>query len=220
MQYVNFYKVFLIIIVCIGAAFISGCSSTEQKMETLDKVTTQTEVTISAEELAQLKASSQQWQQAKAGVERLLIIEQDLKLLISQLNAVAQRESAVNSSNVSQPVITAEAEANKVTATDAVAPVEQIEEYTQPLFSLQVAAVTEHARLVQSFNEIKANAAELFHGEFIANVETIKINGVTYYRLKLGAYQYQKNANIDCNKLKLQQVNCIVSHYTDQPLKL
>ncbi|WP_083238700.1 SPOR domain-containing protein [Pseudoalteromonas tetraodonis] len=53
----------------------------------------------------------------------------------------------------------------------------------------------------------------------MANVETINVSGVTYYRLKLGAYQNQANAAADCDKLKQRQINCIVSHYTQQPLK-
>ena len=63
------------------------------------------------------------------------------------------------------------------------------------------------------------SASSLFQGEFVANVETINVSGVTYYRLKLGAYQNQANAAADCDRLKQRQINCIVSHYTQQPLK-
>lgn len=87
------------------------------------------------------------------------------------------------------------------------------------LFALQVAAVTDKDRLSQSLNQIKASASSLFEGEFVANVETINVSGMTYYRLKLGAYQEQANAAADCDKLKQRQINCIVSHYTQQPLK-
>ncbi len=80
-------------------------------------------------------------------------------------------------------------------------------------------AVTDKDRLSQSLNEIKTSASSLFQGEFVANVETINVSEVTYYRLKLGAYQNQANAAADCDKLKQRQINCIVSHYTQQPLK-
>lgn len=210
MQHANLYKHYSILIACIVAFFISGCSSPKKAVESPQPK--QASASISDEELAQLKASSQQWQAAKAGVERLLVIEQDLKLLISQLNAVAKQGSApTNPPSVSTAEPPAEMAAPKVAANEKQA--------VQALFALQVAAVTDKERLSQSLNEIKTSASSLFQGEFVANVETINVSEVTYYRLKLGAYQNQANAAADCDKLKQRQINCIVSHYTHQPLK-
>jgi len=220
MQHANLYKRYSILIACIGALFISGCSSPKTTVESPQPK--QASASLSDEELAQLKASSQQWQAAKAGVERLLVIEQDLKLLISQLNAVANQGSASKNTPV---VPTAKASAETVApkeaqkaqvATNAAADEKQA---VKAMFALQVAAVTDKDRLSQSLNQIKASASSLFQGEFVANVETINVSGVTYYRLKLGAYQEQANAAADCDKLKQRQINCIVSHYTQQPLK-
>ena len=210
MQHANLYKRYSILIACIGALFISGCSSPKKAVESPQPK--QASASLSDEELAQLKASSQQWQAAKAGVERLLVIEQDLKLLISQLNAVAKQGSApTNPPSVSTAEPPAEMAAPKVAVNEKQA--------VQALFALQVAAVTDKDRLSQSLNEIKTSASSLFQGEFVANVETINVSEVTYYRLKLGAYQHQANAAADCDKLKQRQINCIVSHYTQQPLK-
>ena len=219
MQHANLYKRSSILIACIGALFISGCSSPKTAVESPQ--TKQASASLSDEELAQLKASSQQWQAAKAGVERLLVIEQDLKLLISQLNAVANQGSA---STNTPPVPTAKAStetvAPKVAQKAKVATNTADEKQAiKALFALQVAAVTDKDRLSQSLYEIKASASSLFEGEFVANVETINVSGMTYYRLKLGAYQNQANAAADCDKLKQRQINCIVSHYTQQPLK-
>ena len=206
----------------ISLIVLCGCSSkvneAQNNVTTTNKVSN--EVTISAEELAQLRASSQQWQQAKAGVRRLLVIEHDLKLLISQLNEVAQRESTTQSnlkqegSNLNQDT-TAPEEAVNVQAKAAVQP-----KVIQPLFALQVASVTDWIRLTQSYNEVKSKATKLLASPFIANVETAKVKGVTFYRLKIGAYKLQKNATADCDILKQHQVGCIVSNYTEQPLKL
>lgn len=219
MQYVHYKKCYLMIIVLINILFISGCST--RQAEELPK-STPNNVSISSDELAQLKASSAQWQQAKPGIERLLVIEQDLKLLISQLNAVAKQSA--NSETTTQPqmapkpteMTTPTVEKSKVNSVAAV----NEQQTVQPLFALQVAAVTEEARLTQSLNEIKASATELFSGQFVVNVETINVKGVNYYRLKLGAYQYQKSAQADCDKLKQQQISCIVNYYTEHPLKL
>ena len=219
MQYANLYKRYSILIACIGALFISGCS-TPKTAESPKPM--QASANLSEEELAQLKASSQQWQAAKAGVERLLVIEQDLKLLISQLNAVAKQSSAsTNTPAVSTAKASAETVAPTKVAKKAKVATNTADEKqaVKALFALQVAAVTDKERLSQSLNQIKASASSLFQGEFVANVETINVSGMTYYRLKLGAYQNQANAAADCDKLKQRQINCIVSHYTQQPLK-
>jgi cell division septation protein DedD len=217
MQHANLYKRYSILNACIAVLFISGCSSPKTAVESPQPK--QASASLSDEELAQLKASSQQWQAAKAGVERLLVIEQDLKLLISQLNAVANQDTA----STNTPVVPT-AKASAETLSPKVAQKAQVatnaeKQAVKALFALQVAAVTDKDRLSESLNEIKASASSLFQGEFVANVETINVSGVTYYRLKLGAYQEQANAAADCDKLKQRQINCIVSHYTQQPLK-
>ena len=219
MQHANLYKRYSILIACIAALFISGCSTTKTAESPQPM---QASANLSEEELAQLKASSQQWQAAKAGVERLLVIEQDLKLLISQLNAVAKQGSAsTNTPAVSTAKASAETVAPTKVAQKAKVATNTADEKqaVKALFYLQVAAVTDKERLSQSLNQIKASASSLFQGEFVANVETINVSGMTYYRLKLGAYQNQANAAADCDKLKQRQINCIVSHYTQQPLK-
>lgn len=218
MQHANLYKRYSILIACIAALFISGCSTTKTAESPQPM---QASANLSEEELAQLKASSQQWQAAKAGVERLLVIEQDLKLLISQLNAVAKQGSAsTNTPEVPTAKASAETVAPKVAQKAKVAANTADEKQAvKALFALQVAAVTDKERLSQSLNQIKASASSLFQGEFVANVETIYVSGMTYYRLKLGVYQNQANAAADCDRLKQRQINCIVSHYTQQPLK-
>lgn len=178
-----------------------GCSATNTAKNNEQPLNNEI-VTISAAELAELKESAAQWQQAKPGLERLLAIEQDLKLLITQLNAVVEQKS---SARQMQP---------------ATAPTSAFQPQTnvQPLYALQVASVTEQARLAKSITSIRAKAPELFSGELITNVEAAQVNGDTYYRLKIGAYQDEKNATKACAKLKQHQVSCLVSYYTDNPL--
>ncbi|MFY8328935.1 SPOR domain-containing protein [Pseudoalteromonas sp. ZZD1] len=201
----HIFKSILTLLVC--TTFV-GCNSTDAGNKQ-SQITNEEVVSISATELAQLKESAAQWQQAKPGIERLLVIEQDLKLLINQLNAVvAQESTAAKQPEVISPEVTAPATIVKPGVT------------TPPIYALQVASVTQKVRLTKSAADIQNAAPQLFEGKFVANVESVDVNGVTYYRLKLGAYQYQKNAQADCDKLKQQQVSCIVSHFTDNPIKL
>lgn len=242
MYFINLFKYNLVIFASIVIVFLSGCSSATKRSDLA--ATNQKDTRISAEELAQLKTSSQQWQSAKEGVERLLIIEEDLKLLISQLNAVVKQEA--NSNEVPQtpivstqkkitkapktPSSTVTVKADKSVAKPLIDETNKLKKTTHTnsktveelpitaLYALQVAAVTDKARLKQSLNEIKSNAPALFQGPLIANIESTNIGGVTYYRLKLGAYETQANAKAGCDKLKKQQINCIVSYYTQAPL--
>lgn len=221
MYYANLFKHHLII-ACIGSFFISGCSNTKQVKPVSQEAPIQTSHSISEEELEQLKVSSQQWQAAKPGVERLLIIEQDLKLLINQLNAVAKQNSSTTSTKeLKTPAATQKMAAySQDNPNNVIASKEDKEKRDfKALFALQVAAVTDKNRVSQSFNEIKARASTIFKGEFVANVEDINLGGIIYHRLKLGAYQKQDNAAADCDKLKQRNISCIVSYYTQKPLQ-
>lgn len=189
-------------VVLLTAILLFGCSSTKQ----IEPVNNEQYVQITKSELQQLQTSSAQWQAIKPDIERLLLIESDLNLLITQLTALANEEAAQTSTPMvsqAQPTNTA-----------------NIKPQQSALFALQIISVTQQAQLATSWQAIQQKAPSLLTTSAVTNVETAQVKGITYYRLKLGAYQYQKNAQADCDKLKQQQVNCIVSYYTDNPLKL
>ncbi|MBE0376069.1 SPOR domain-containing protein [Pseudoalteromonas prydzensis] len=188
-----------------------GCKSTETETQNAQMTTTDQYVQITKQELQQLQTSSAQWQTIKPDIERLLLIESDLNLLIAQLTAIANEDqtesSAPAASQQQSPVHKAE-----------LAPMASGD--LQALFALQIVSVTQQAQLATSWQAIQQKAPSLVTTSAITNVETAQVKGTTYYRLKLGAYQYQKNAQADCDKLKQQQLNCMVTHYTDNPIKL
>ncbi|HDY85760.1 MAG TPA: SPOR domain-containing protein [Methylophaga sp.] len=209
---------------------LTGCNTTTQKtIENKPQITTSNEVSITAQEVKMLRESSQQWQQSKAGIERLLVIEQDLNLLIKQLTAVAKEQKKERSYNAQKnqnenPAYTTtnnkKPKFNETVPTDKSAfETHNPSSEELPLYALQVASVSDRSRLIKSYNELKVGNEEMFNGEVAANFETVKINDVTYYRLKLGAFANQNNAKSACNKLKQKSISCIVSHYTQQPIK-
>lgn len=188
-----------------------GCKSTETETQNAQTTTADQYVQITKQELQQLQTSSAQWQAIKPDIERLLLIESDLNLLIAQLTAIANEDQTESSepaaSQQQSPAHKAE-----------LAPMASGN--LQALFALQIVSVTQQAQLATSWQAIQQKAPSLVTTSAITNVETAQVKGTTYYRLKLGAYQYQKNAQADCDKLKLQQLNCMVTHYTDNPIKL
>ncbi|WP_287246222.1 SPOR domain-containing protein [Pseudoalteromonas sp.] len=159
-------------------------------------------VKISQQELIELRQSHQQFQAMKPELERLLTIESELTLLTEQLtllNAQQTEPEKTKKSSVTAPQFIAEPTAK---------------------FALQLASVTELPRLTARLAEIKKQAPALFNGQFIANVESVTVNGSTFHRLKIGAYQQKQQAANDCKKLASVGVACLVSHYVQNPLDL
>lgn len=201
-------------VLIVSLSILFGCSSTMDSAQKSTRNTAETNhqsyVQITQQELQQLQTSSAQWQAIKPDLERLLLIESDLKLLITQLTAIANEEASQSSPKPQQVSSAKPADTTSVQPSDT----------KNALFALQIIAVTQQSQLAPSWQAIQQKAPSLLSDKFITNVETAQVKGMTYYRLKIGAYQYQKNAQADCDKLKLQQLNCMVTHYTDNPIKL
>ena len=85
---------------------------------------------------------------------------------------------------------------------------------------MQVASVDSEQGVAKAWQELNTKAAPLFRDKILTNVETAKINDKMFYRLKLGSYQNFKNAKADCDVFKLYKLDCIVSNYTDKPVRL
>ena len=144
----------------------------------------------------------------KPELARLLLIEEDLSLLILQLNTIAKENEQKNA-----PVIKAEiVNSNTINRSNL-----QVTKPVNPKFALQVLSITQKEQLSLAFRQLQKKLPSLLGDNFVMNVETINVKGVMYNRLKLGAYIDKKNAMGDCQKLKSQNINCLVSYYVDQP---
>jgi cell division septation protein DedD len=221
------------VVMCL-AAFINGCANSETNTHANAKnqlVDTQAYVKITKEELAQLKSSSAQWQAMKSDLDRLLLIENDLTLLISQLNSIAESDTKPMQTNAtaeiaSQPpkkhTMQANSTAPAASQSSTAQPLTEKTAHTaiKPRYALQLLSVTQQSQLATGWQALQNKAPQLFNAQLITNAETAEVKGVTYYRLKLGAYQNKKNAQTMCNTLKASQINCLVTYYTDQPLEM
>lgn len=196
----------------ISAMLLSyGCANNKA----IDNSATQTNINdeksyvkITKQELETLKMSSQQWQNMKPELARLLLIEEDLSLLILQLNTIAKENEQKNA-----PVIKAESvNTNTINRSNL-----QVTKPVNPKFALQVLSITQKEQLSLAFRQLQKKLPSLLGDNFVMNVETINVKGVMYNRLKLGAYIDKKNAMADCQKLKSQNISCLVSYYVDQP---
>jgi len=202
------------VICLISAVLLSyGCASNKVIDENENTKNEKSYIKITAQELDELKKSSEQWQNMKPELSRLLLIEEDLSLLISQLNTIAKvKEENTSALKQEKKVVDKEPKTNRFNSND--------NNKGAPKFALQVLSITHKEQLVSAFKQLQKKIPALLESNYVINVETINVKGVMYNRLKLGAYISKENATADCQKLKSQSVNCIVSYYVEQPFIL
>ncbi|GAA59631.1 hypothetical protein P20652_1494 [Pseudoalteromonas sp. BSi20652] len=208
--------------------FSTACSVTpEIKTTSAPQSNTPDYVSVTALELAQLKDAAMQWQQARAGIERILKLEKEITYLVNHIDiinskAIAQSNQGNSSKFVLTPQNTRNVKSRQREVKQNYSNKKQTVKLNTPkhVFSLQVASVDSEQAVGKAWQELNTKAAPLFRDKILTNVETVKINEKMFYRLKLGSYQNFKNAKADCEVFKLYKLDCIVSNYTDKPVKL
>ncbi len=202
------------VICLISAVLLSyGCASNKVIDENENTKNEKSYIKITAQELDELKKSSEQWQNMKPELSRLLLIEEDLSLLISQLNTIAKvKEENTSALKQEKKMVDKEPKTNRFNSNN--------NNKSAPKFALQVLSITHKEQLASAFKQLQKKVLALLESNYVINVETINVKGVMYNRLKLGAYISKENATADCQKLKSQSVNCIVSYYVEQPFIL
>jgi len=213
--------------------FGTACSITPTAKPAVDNEipnTTPDYVSITALELAQLKDAAMQWQQARAGIERILKLEKEITYLVNHIDIINSK--AIAQSNASPAYSSrytrtpSRTTSNKPRRQQTYKAANNNQKQTLKLntpkhvFALQVASVDSKQDVAKAWQELNTKAAPLFRDKILTNVETAKINDKTFYRLKLGSYKNLKNAKADCEVFKMYKLDCIVSNYTDKPIKL
>ncbi|KNC67216.1 SPOR domain-containing protein [Pseudoalteromonas ardens] len=215
-------------------ALISGCASNSQDDQRLAKLEQQ--LTQLNAEVQQIKHSIEQWQQVAPQVNELLTIEQDLDLLSTQLQLALtpnQPQSEVMVAQVNKPpgiveqrltAQTLRVEATEVTAPDQAPQEESSTEQRLVVadkkaeFAVQLAATrkqsqlkTVHQRLLKDYPPLRQHPV---------NVEQVEVRGQRYFRLKLGAFENKAQGQALCAELRPFHPQCLLSHYTDNPITL
>ncbi|ALU44483.1 SPOR domain-containing protein [Pseudoalteromonas rubra] len=213
---------------------ISGCASNSQDDQRL--VELEQQLTQLNAEVQQMKHSIEQWQQVAPQVNELLTIEQDLDLLSTQLQLAltpGQPQSEVMVAQVDKPpgiveqhltVPTPLVEAPEVTAPDQVPVKESSTEQRLVVaekkaeFAVQLASTrkqsqlkTVHQRLLKDYPPLRQHPV---------NVEQVEVRGQRYFRLKLGAFENKAQGQALCAELRPFHPQCLLSHYTDNPITL
>jgi hypothetical protein len=183
-----------------------------------------------------------EWKTLKPGLQRLLSIEEELKLLIGQLDQLSanlqQNQAApvlaINAHNGPAPVPVAATPSSThyiaapvVQAAPAVIPSALLATETASVtdtsnqysvqsdanYALQVASITELRGLPKVWNQmLQKNSTLLANLE--PNYQKTNVKNTDYYRLKVGGFSTHGEANQKCSALKAAGVACLVVSYT------
>lgn len=211
------------LIILAGIAGLFACQSAP------DTEITQTEQANLAAQMAILKEKQQkydavvaEWQSMREGLQRLLIVEEELGLLIGQLDHMSNDMSPSQSTQQSAQTLTSPPVQDSTT--DDIKPTQstydkfQHESEMPPRYALQLTAVISPARLHSLWREL-SNKHPALLADLPANYQKITVKSTDYFRLKAGAFVTEAQATERCNALKSAGVGCIVSDYHAAPLQ-
>jgi hypothetical protein len=85
-----------------------------------------------------------------------------------------------------------------------------MEEHRAKLYSIQLFSVTDKKVLKSKWKELSSKHARIFNN-FTAFYQEKNINGVRYYRLKIGAFANKKNALKKCDEMNTVNIKCYIT---------
>ncbi|NVK54234.1 MAG: SPOR domain-containing protein [Alteromonadaceae bacterium] len=176
----------------------------------------------------QHKEAINAWRANQDGVERLLVLEDEFKVLISQLNALAESsESASTGSNKpvqtgSAPIPPKMAQVQKPGSNMAANSVSEdntdsdtgsdTTETISGQYGVQLAAMGEKQTLVVLWQQLATQAPAIFSAK-IPRYQQVMVNGNAIFRLKTGLFATREGADEMCRQIRALQRVCIVTQY-------
>ena len=198
---------------------LTACQSVPDTTATAnDQAEVAAELAILKQKQQKYDAVVEEWQSMREGLQRLLVVEEELGLLIGQLEQMSQPQPSATSqqqNNVSQ----ATEQTAMAAPTQPASPSKFQNESDMPAkYALQLTAVTSPTRLSSLWQDLSRKHPTLL-ADLPANYQKIKVKSTDYFRLKAGAFVTEQEATERCIALKTAGVGCIVSDYNNAPLK-
>lgn len=178
--------------------------------------------------LENLDSHIKEWNKISPSLHRLVAIESELKDLILELNTLIDIEpeskKPTSRAQVTPPIIkpaTATEPATAIVPATESATVPStvpsimndkplMEEHRAKLYSIQLFSVTDKKVLKSKWKELSSKHARIFNN-FTAFYQEKNINGVRYYRLKIGAFANKKNALKKCDEMNTVNIKCYIT---------
>ncbi len=215
---------------------LAACQSTPKQGTSTKDAATLAQIADKQQQQDQLL---KEWQNLKPGLERLLVIEEELNLLLGQLaQLTANLDNPQAAPSVAQasrapvptqmiPVVSSTPPVTDTPPAQVVAPVTPVA-VSQPAiapanlpasarsggFALQVASITELHRLPEIWQQLQNKHPRLM-ATMEPNYQKTQVRNTDYYRLKIGQFASRQEANSKCSALQSAGVNCLVVDYTE-----
>ncbi len=173
---------------------LTGCASSSEPSPEMEQITNQqAEIETLKVQQVELQEQLAVWQEMQPNVERLVAIEDELKILIQQLRDLTKE--------------------NKMKAREAKRKLRE----ARPFYMLQIASLNNLDNLKKMWESKQKSHPEILNG-LPARYQQIAVKGKQYYRLKAGEFNHKAKAVETCQALKAQQVSCIVVNNTGKKL--
>jgi len=211
---------------------MAGCSSIDYLTRNADQGSSPITNEQHQDLLKMLKKNKQnevllsQWQQSQDGVNRLLAIESELKVLIGQLShqlSGENKDTNLNSLVEVEPLITLGPPINMIEKPAIKVEEPAINPDVSGLFAVQLTAMNRKANIIDVWNKLVQQQPNILGG-LLPSSERIELPNGPIYRLKVGQFSNLKDANVVCIKLRVKNIPCIINQYDTnsriEPLKL
>jgi septal ring-binding cell division protein DamX len=221
----------IILIYLTIALTLAGCSSIfndiEEKQAVESEPLMQSESNLPANTLASISnypQHLQEWQTLKPSIERLVAIEGELKMMLEQLSDIIDNQnSTVETGSLISSVVSESQQETSFDNTEqnAVIGAKQPQETSQNTKIDKIQKTSSKNYAIQLFSlkdkyGLQSNLDALInkHPDILETlppiIEEIRVNSTKYYRMKVGNYDNQKDANKACARLQSLQTPCMV----------
>jgi hypothetical protein len=172
----------------------------------------------------------QEWQTLKPSIERLVAIEGELKMMLEQLSEIIDIQNSTVETGSIIGSVGNEPQPQHVTSTEeiqpaVVAPTKQPQDIRQDTTTNKTQKQSSKNYAIQLFSlkdkyGLKSNLDALVdkHPDVLATlvpiVEEMSVGNTLYYRMKVGNYDTQREANKVCARLQSLRTSCMVVNAT------
>ncbi|MCP4320536.1 MAG: SPOR domain-containing protein [Alteromonadales bacterium] len=207
-----------IIKILVSSLFVSlmsgGCTSSPDEMEVANN--TAVEMKSDKKTMENIEKHLSEWQEIKPSLERLVLIEEELKTLITEVGkmAVQQKKALADKENQQKFSVVKPAPIPVALPEPEATPPELIKEVIEASYSnyaLQVFTVDNKKQLEKSWKQwSEKHRAILTENHPI--YEKIKKDRTTYFRVKINNFISQSDAVSTCQKIKQLGDDCFVTN--------
>lgn len=214
---------------------ISGCSSTPDEAEKLNTPETKVETSQSDNSIKNVEQHLSEWKKMKPSLERLVLIEDELKIIIQEMNRMAVEQKKIIAEQKDKPKPTVLPQTVKAESAALPQPA-KIESMTTPnekssveqkaskpvvaankeapsysKYALQIFTVENGFVLKRAWKLWSKKYGDII-GKYKPIYQEVKGGNTTYFRVKIKNFITKKDARETCLRLKKEGGDCFITN--------